>query len=121
MDAVTYIKEAMRMCKSSDDNCEHCPAKIEKFCPISLCRTVMNDMHGNEEKAVSIVEQWSKDHPVKTRQSEFLKMFPHAQKQYGIINICPLSVDKDHKTNSECLKSNCGGCRLRFWNEEVTE
>lgn len=25
---------------------------------------------------ISIVEQWSKDHPIKTRQSEFLKMFP---------------------------------------------
>lgn len=57
MDAVTYIKEAMRMCESSGDYCEHCSAKIEKFCPISLRRTARKDMHENEEKAVSIVEQ----------------------------------------------------------------
>ena len=123
MDAVTYIKEAMRMCKSSDDNCEHCPAKIEKFCPISLSRTVMNDMHGNEEKAVSIVEQWSKDHLIKTRQSEFLKMFPHAD----LTRLLPCHVEKD-KRPMRCAEygylsaiCRCDRCRDDYWNEEVSD
>lgn len=29
-----------------------------------------------EEEAVAIVEKWSAEHPKKTRQSEFLKIFP---------------------------------------------
>lgn len=122
MDAVTYIKEAMRMCKSSDDNCEHCPAKIEKFCPISLCRTVMNDMHGNEKKAVSIVEQWAKDHPVKTRQSEFLKMFPNAaiDEDDGILCIRPCYVEEDIGCTGTDGKS-CDGCRRKFWLTEVSD
>lgn len=126
MDAVTYIKEAMRMCKSSDDNCEHCPAKIEKFCPISLCRTVMNDMHGNEEKAVSIVEKWAKDHPVKTRQSEFLKMFPKANSKI-ITRLLPCAIDSDMKP-LRCaeygylsITCRCDRCRDDYWNEEVTD
>lgn len=122
MDAVTYIKEVMRMCESYDDNCEHCPAKIENFCPISLCRTVMNDMHGNEEKAVSIVEKWSKDHPVKTRQSEFLKMFPNAR----MVNIERTFCIAHFDSTKVCKASNpsdekCIACRYRFWNEEVSE
>ena len=121
MDAVTYIKEAMRMCKSSDDNCEHCPAKIEKFCPISLCRTVMNDMHGNEEKAVSIVEQWSKDHPVKTRQSEFLKMFPNAQKSGRVLDICPQTLNVEYMPPKRCENISCSACKTDYWNEEVSE
>lgn len=121
MDAVTYIKEAMRMCELYDDNCEHCSAKIEKFCPISLCRTVMNDMHGNEEKAVSIVEKWAKDHPAKTRQSEFLKMFPNAD----LTRLLPCHVEKD-KRPMRCAKygylsitCRCDKCRDDYWNEEV--
>lgn len=121
MDAVTYIKEAMRMCKSSDDNCEHCPAKIEKFCPISLCRTVMNDMHGNEEKAVSIVEQWSKDHPVKTRQSEFLKMFPKAEIKDDVLWMCPKYISYDYRPEENCHEISCGDCKRKFWLAEVSE
>lgn len=121
MDAVTYIKEAMRMCKSSDDNCEHCPAKIEKFCPISLCRTVMNDMHGNEEKAVSIVEQWSKDHPVKTRQSEFLKMFPNAHKSGRVLDICPQNLNVEYMPPKRCENISCSACKTDYWKEEVSD
>lgn len=121
MDAVTYIKEAMRMCESSDDNCEHCYAKNEKFCPISLCKTVMNDMHGNEEKAVSIVEQWAKDRPVKTRQSEFLRMFPNAKKdETGVLIYCPYMFEKD-KYACDCTDDRCEECRKNFWLTEVSE
>ena len=115
MDAVKFIKESKRLC-NKQESCDKCVVKIG-----GCCITDIFAEKNLAEKTVAIVEQWSKDHPVKTRQSEFLKMFPHAQKQDGIINICPLSVDKDHKTYSECLESNCGGCRKRFWNEEVTE
>lgn len=54
MDAVTYIKEAMRMCKSAGDDCENCLAKVERFCPVKLSNTVPYKMQGNEENAVSV-------------------------------------------------------------------
>ena len=64
MDAVTYIKEAMRMCKSAGDDCENCLAKVERFCPVKLSNTVPYKMQGNEENAVSVVEKWAKDNPI---------------------------------------------------------
>ncbi len=121
MDAVTYIKEAMRMCKLAGDNCEHCSAKIEKFCPISLCKTAMNDMHGNEEKAVSLVEQWSKDNPVKTRQSELLKMFPNAAKSGRVLDICPKDLNIEYMPPKRCENISCSACKTDYWNEEVSE
>ena len=57
MDAVTYIKEAMRMCKSAGDDCENCLAKVERFCPVKLSNTVPYKMQGNEENAVSVAEK----------------------------------------------------------------
>ena len=87
----------------------------------------MNDMNGNEEKAVSIVEQWAKDHPVKTRQSEFLKMFPNANIKTIIASLSPCVLDREEKTQ-RCAKygylsisCRCIKCRDDYWNEEVSE
>lgn len=120
MDAVEFYKSMKRMCYSGE-MCEKCPL-YNNFSEMgSVCDVLLHITDEKASRVKSIVEQWAKDHPVKTRQSEFLKMFPHAQKRDGIINICPQSVDKDHKINSECLKAACDECRNRFWNEEVSE
>lgn len=121
MDAVTYIKEAMRMCKSAEDDCENCPAKVEKFCPVRLSNTGTYKMQGNEKNAVSVVEQWSKDHPVKTRQSEFLKMFPNAQKSGRVLNICPKNLNAEYMPPKRCENIFCSDCKTDYWNEEVSE
>lgn len=85
----------------------------------------MVEFGGNSSESIvetiSKVEQWAKDHPVKTRQSEFLKLFPNVQKLDGIINICPILIDEDYKSTSECLGTRCNVCRQLFWNEEVTD
>ena len=115
MDAVKFIKESKRLCKAQE-SCGKCVVKIG-----GCCLTDIFVEENSAEKTVAVVEQWSKDNPVKTRQSEFLKMFPHAQKQGGIINICPICIDSDYNTTSECLKTACDVCRERFWNEEISE
>lgn len=72
------------------------------------------------EETVSKVEQWAKDHPVKTRQSEFLKMFPNASidEDDGILCIRPCYVEED----IGCTDGrNCDGCRRKFWLAEVTD
>lgn len=85
----------------------------------------MVEFGGNSSESIvetlSKVEQWAKYHQVKTRQSEFLKLFPNAKKLDGIINICPILIDKDCKSTSECLGTRCNVCRQLFWNEEVTD
>lgn len=51
----------------------------------------------------------------KTRQSEFLKIFPDALEEEGVMNICPLILDKSAK----CFKVNCKVCQKDFWLAEV--
>lgn len=115
MDAVKFIMTVSRLCKNQ--GCAKCPV-----CKKGMC---MVEFGGNSSESIvetiSKVEQWAKDHPVKTRQSEFLRMFPNAQKIDEIINICPILIDKDCKSTSECLGTRCNVCRQLFWNEEVTD
>ena len=115
MDVVEFIKTANRLCKN----------RVYTKCPLyknRACMAACSDVSvKNIKETISIVEQWAKDHPVKTRQSEFLKLFPNAQKSDGIINICPILIDEDYKSTSECMGTRCNVCRQLFWNEEVTD
>lgn len=75
------------------------------------------------EKAVEIVENWSKKHPIKTRQSEFLKLYPNAMRNKGInkdiIGICPLAVDTEFKHCKEYI--DCVTCKEKYWLEDIGE
>lgn len=111
MDAVEFLKQFNRMCKTyNDDRCKECPA-FRYRCG--------EEFDGQEEDGVSIVEQWAKEHPVKTRQSEFLKMFPNASlDDYGILLIAPCDV-YDEERKSDCWENGCDKCRHNFWLKEI--
>lgn len=71
------------------------------------------------EKMISIVEEWAKDHPAKTRQSEFLKWFPNAMinESDGILYILPCNIEGKRIV---CAGGkNCGDCRREYWLTEV--
>ena len=113
MDAVKYIKALRRLCESKR-KCTECPLlnKEESYCIV--------DTGEYAEKAVQIVEQWAKDHPVKTRQSEFLKMFPNAviDEDNGILCIKPCEIDESIGcTNGK----GCDDCYRKYWLTEVTD
>lgn len=113
MDAVEYVKTQFRMCRSKD-SCSECPLQDKENC---CCIT---DTIEYVEKAVQIVEQWAKEHPVKTRQSEFLKMFPNAaiDEDDGILCICPCVIDESIGcTNGKSYND----CRRKYWLAEVTD
>ena len=89
MDAVKFLKENSRMCNRMD--CSNCPVSLNKN---GTGRTCEDFSENYPEKYVAIVEKWSKEHPIKTRQSEFLKMFPNARMDgNGSVGLCPISVD----------------------------
>jgi hypothetical protein len=71
-------------------------------------------------KNIDIVIKWAKDHHVKTRQSEFLKMFPNApiDEDDGILCIRPCNVDESIGCTNE---KGCDGCRRKYWLTEVTD
>ena len=114
MDAVMFVKEWKRMCRSSK-TCLSC--SIGKSAGVStVCSNVVKK---EPEKYVAIVEKWSAEHPIKTRQSEFLKMFPNADVQNDIIRICPNKLDQNSVTSEECSRSGCFECRKKYWFVEV--
>ena len=109
MDAVEYVKQRDRMCDYYV-NCGDCPAGNYEGC------ASLNEI----PNMVPIVEQWAKEHPVKTRQSEFLKMFPNASVGYnGTLVICPSQADT--QAVAGCIRSerNCDKCKRDFWLKEV--
>ena len=113
MDAVEFLKARSRMC--NDNVCEG-------DCPLFYC---CNDrIDDNMVKLVSIVEQWAKAHPAKTRQSEFLKQCPDAEiSDDGLPSIAPCQLDVRwiHGESPEDCESRgvFGKCRCDFWLKEI--
>lgn len=113
MDAVEYVKQRRRMCDSYE-TCTKCPAS-----EYPGCATV-----DGIPDIVSIVEQWAKEHPVKTRQSEFLKQWPDAEiSGDGLPSVapCQLCVGLLHERSRERCESRqvCDKCRRDFWLKEI--
>ena len=105
MDAIKFLEEAKRMCKSY----EHC---ID--CPLEYYDCSLGAVE-NPQTEVEIVERWAKEH-TKTRQSEFLKMFPNAKVSNGVISICPKHIDSE--CGADC-EEDCTNCRKNYWFAEV--
>lgn len=122
MDAAEYEKARVRMCRTmilEEGGCPACPLynALRHRCGISVSVTEnMND--DTITSNISIVEQWAKAHPVKTRKSEFLKMFPNAD----IDCILPCDLDKTLR-KGHCIDdySGCMYCKTDYWEKEVSE
>lgn len=72
-------------------------------------------------RAGKFVERWAAEHPVKTRQSEFLEHYPGARRilAHGGLNACPMDVFSDADIN--CNAQPCFECKKAFWLAEVEE
>lgn len=115
MDAVEFFKTVNRYCKNQG-------CKKYLACRGDLCMIWPDDDSVKSiEETVSKVEQWAKEHPVKTRQSEFLKMFPNAPKSGRVLDICPQNLNIDYMPPKRCENISCGACKTDYWNEEVTD
>ena len=113
MDAVKFVKTLGRMCNAECIKCEFWKRRGKW----ESCNSWQKN---HPEEAVAIAEQWAAEHPIKTRQSVFLEMFPNAPifPDTGIVKISPCEVDA-------VLRGNCPGvgccleCRKKFWLAEV--
>ena len=121
MDAVKFIEERNRMCKSFGDGCTGCAAS--DACKNELCCAFDQGSTLDATAQVSIVEKWSAAHPHKTRQSVFLEQYPEtAIDAYGIIQICPVVISSTHRdSNGDCEDPEqiCVYFRREFWMQEV--
>ena len=114
MTAIEYLKAQNRMTKKCGIDCDKCPLSSRNNEADCACLELEQDY---PEKAVEIVEKWAKEHPVKTRQSEFLKMFPDTKTdRNGIIGICVKDINCQYKCYA---LDRCDKCREKFWMEEI--
>lgn len=126
MDVLEYEKARIRMCRTmilENGGCEACPLYnvLKRKCGFAAS-IIPNPDIDTIKNNVDLVIKWAKDHPVKTRQSEFLKMFPNAQMVNIERTFCVAHFDST-KVCKEGIPSEekCIACRYRFWNEEVTD
>lgn len=112
MEAKDFVYDLKRLCKYYGGVCD---SDTKGKCPLNNynCLTIKN----MEDEVFDIVEQWAKEHPAKTRQSEFMKQFPHAKmwEDGDFIDICPkhlnelyLCGEKRGQTCYECCKDYWG-------------
>ena len=113
MDAVEFLKALGRLCNNylCGDNCPL----------IDSCDDESDDGY---VRKVQMVEQWAKEHPVKTRQSEFLKQWPDAEiGDDGYPSVAPCQLYKDIEEKDEngvcCKNLECAECRRDFWLKEI--
>lgn len=122
MDAVKFIEERNRMCKSFDAGCNGCPAF--NACEDEICCAVDQESTLDAADQIAIVEEWSAAHPRKTRQSVFLEQWPTAKiDKSGCLDVCPYLVSSTHRDQNGFCKGtvvkNCYDCRHEFWMKEV--
>lgn len=121
MDAVKFIKERNRMCKSFDAGCNGCPAF--NACEDEICCAVGQESTLDAAAQIAMVEEWSAAHPRKTRQSVFLEQWPEAiVGDDGVLRVCPGPIfPSDRSAYNGCVRPNstCSDCRREFWMQEV--
>ena len=112
MDALKFFKEFDRMCNYySNENCRGCPRETEPTCGITDLGPV-----GPEgiKKLINDVDQWSKEHPQRTRLQDLLEKFPKVEiDKEGLPFFCCARLGYI----CTCAKSTCKDC----WNMPVEE
>ena len=116
MDAVEFFKTVNRLCKNQ--SCKECPVYKDMHCMVGFD----DDSIKSIDETVSKVDQWAKGHPVKTRQSEILKLFPNVKIDDGVIAFCPRNFFPEVERSAYCKKyDKCRECRKDYWLTEVTD
>ena len=109
MDVLKFMKERRRMCNYYP-RCFECPRADEPNCNIE-------EMSDEElENFVNTVEQWSKEHPQRTRLQDFREKYPNAQIcESGLPSACCKSLG--YCKSCDPVGNNCEVC----WNMPVEE
>lgn len=100
---------------------------IEELGDVNLCMSVVEANRGIHIRCLSVDKKarWAQrireargevPEKKKTRQSEFLKLFPKARMFAGVVDICPDKVSGENICEYE---ERCRECQKEFWLAEV--
>ena len=117
MDAVEFLKETKRYCKWCKNTTQDGKKRLCDACYFEKLNDIFNLHPMAYGKFVETVEQWAKAHPEKTRQSEFLKMWPDAEiSDDGLPTIAPCQLNIELHCEDRGV---CDKCRRDFWLKEI--
>lgn len=112
MSAMEYLKTRDRMTKGCSISCRECPLSCLNNGTKSDCDWLENEI---TEKAIEIVYNWGKEHPVKTMMQDFFEKFPNAPKDDdGTPQCCPKNCGYTEKDYCGDLYENCLMCWSRL-------
>lgn len=112
MEALKFLKEADRMCKTINKDCAKC-GLFQKYNGICIppCKNFIKDF---PEQSVKIVEAWSNANPEKTIRDKVLEVFPNAD----IVSLCPCQLGFSSEVeNCNAMYDSCDDC----WNRSLSE
>ena len=117
-----FQKNIIRMWDSLRDKYKDEPRCISvdcEVCPLhECCYGDDGNISFNSEKAIEIVTQWAKEHPIITRADKYREVFgvePKCDNNYA----CPRRVGF---IATECGEGHaCEKCKDEFWNSEYKE
>lgn len=118
MDAMKFLSEVKRMCGRTK-SCAECAAnEVCGFTPEFPSDFGEVDQM---QKMVKLVEKWAEEHPRKTRQSEFLRAYPHAkiEPENGILELPPCYIEPTLRSYGSCRGIPCINCHREYWLQEV--
>ena len=124
MDAVEYLKEAKRYCEWCKNTAQDGKKRLCEVCYFEKLNDIFNLHPMAYHKFVEMVEQWAKEHPVKTRQSEFFKQWTDAEiGDDGLPTVAPCQLNVELlqcESQEDCEERGvCDKCRRDFWLKEI--
>lgn len=124
MDAVEFLKEAKRYCKWCKNTAQDGKKRLCDVCYFEKLNDIFNLHPMAYHKFFEMVEQWAKEHPVKTRQDEFFNQWPDAEIGYdGLPTVAPCQLNIELlqcESQKDCEERGvCYKCRHDFWLKEV--
>lgn len=120
MDALEFVKEYNRMC-DIECSCYACDYRNElinhiKFIGEFEHETCLLLTMENPEFSVKYLEQWSKEHPKKTRLQDLLEKYPNAPKTAdGTPRVCAAALGYINFCEMGSEDINCKNC----WNQPL--
>lgn len=116
-----FLQEWARLCKENicGERCGDVTCPLEKACDgrYSWCYHFIKNC---PVEAIEIIQKWSNENPIVTRQTEFLKLFPNARilhiRDNEVLDVCPAGLDNSFSCEEETL---CSDCKYEYWLQVV--
>lgn len=121
MDVKKFLEEARKMCKARS-TCVDCPIKHNGNSCLFYGNFPENWTQEEIERVAPIVEQWSEEHPKKTRLTDFLEKYPNAPlNPIGTPKLMPWNLGYCGNTSCYACEKGAGKTPAWCWDQEVED